>query len=682
MSMHAPMAIGGKEISSTTTTNLPYRHKPEDCSIENTPTSKLSQKTVLHLLNTKCGNSLQYLKQVHGVVLRRGHFQDHYVAGTLVKCYANPQICSLDFALKVFGHVYRPNIFVWNTVLKACLEHDEACKVIYFYHKLVEVSYSRPNKFTYPLLLKACAVEGAAKEGVQVHGHVVKHGLSRDGHIRSAGIQMYASYGYVEEARRLLEEDGDCDTICWNAMIDGYLKCGDVEAAKELFEKMSSKNVGSWNAMVSGFGRCGMVEDARKMFDEMIEKDEISWSAMVDGYIKTGCYKEVLETFNEMQRKKVRPKKFILSSVLAACANLGALDQGRWIHAYARKNSIKLDAVLGTALVDMYAKCGHIDLAWDVFENMKEKEVFSWNAMMGGLAMHGRAEDAIELFFKMLRERVLRPNGITLVCVLNACAHAGWVDKGLNILNSMQKIYGVEPEMEHYGCVVDLLGRAGLLREAEELIASMPMKPNAAVWGALLGACRIHKNVELGERIGKILLEMDPLNSGRYALLSNIYAKAGRWEDVGRLRKLMKGRGIRTTPGISMIDLDGIIHEFKMGDGSHPQVEEIHMMLEKIIEKLQREGYSPNTSQVLFDISEEEKETALKYHSEKLAIAFGLLNTKPGTPIRIIKNLRVCEDCHSATKIISRVYRREIIVRDRVRYHYFKNGVCSCKDFW
>ncbi|XP_021903828.1 pentatricopeptide repeat-containing protein At5g48910-like [Carica papaya] len=204
----------------------------------------------------------------------------------------------------------------------------------------------------------------------------------------------------------------------------------------------------------------------------------------------------------------------------------------------------------------MYAKCGRINLASDVFENMKENELLSWNAMMRELDMHGRAEDAVELFFKIQRERVLRPNGITFVCILNACAHEGWVDKGVKIFNSMQKIYGVEQKMEHYDCVVDLLGKVGLLEKAEELIASMLMKPNAANW--------------------------------------KHYAKDRRWEDVEKLRKLMKGRGIRTTPGINMIDLDDIIHEFKMGDGSHPQVKEIHMMLEKIIEKLQMEGYSPS----------------------------------------------------------------------------------------
>lgn len=479
----------------------------------------------------------------------------------------------------------------------------------------------------------------------------------------------------------MLDGEGDSDIICWNTMVDGYLKCGDVEAAKELFECMPDKNIGSWNAMISGFAKCGMIEEARKLFNEMDKRDEISWSAIIDGYIKGGYYKEALEVFNEMQREDIRPRKFILSSVLAACANVGALDQGRWIHTYVKRNSMRMDAVLGTALVDLYAKCGRLDMAWEVFEKMIEKEVYTWNAMIGGLAMHGRAEDAIGLFSKMQREK-LKPNEITFVGVLNACAHSGMVDEGLAILDSMKNVYGIEPEMEHYGCVVDLLGRAGLLKEAEELISSMPMEPNAAVLGALMGACRIHGHVELGERVGKVLLELEPKNSGRYALLSNIYAKAGRWDDVEKVRRLMKERGIKTTAGSSMIDVGGIVHRFKMADSSHPQKKEIYLMLDRIFERLHMEGYSPKTSQVLFDIKEEEKETTLRYHSEKLAIAFGLLSTEPGTAIRIVNNLRVCDDCHSATKLISEVYNREIIVRDRVRYHHFKNGKCSCKDYW
>ncbi|CAL0300135.1 unnamed protein product [Lupinus luteus] len=661
---------------STTATNFPSGLKPLEFSTEST--SKLSQKKVLDILNKKCFNSLQHLRQVHSIILRTGHFQDHYVSGTLVKCYANPHFNNFALAIKVFDQIPRPNVFVCNIVLKGSLENGEPHEAISCYQKMVLLN-SKPNKFTYPTLFKACAITGSVKEGIQFHSHVVKHGLS-DGHIKSAGIQMYTSFGLVKEARRMLDERGETDVVCWNAMIDGYLKCGEVEEAKDLFGCMPYRNVGSWNTMISGLARCGMIESARTLFNDMEERDEISWSAIIDAYIKQGCFKEALEVFHKMQREKVKPKPYSLPSVLTACANLGALDQGRWIHSYVKRNSFQVNAVLGTALIDMYAKCGRLDMSWEVFEKMRVKEVSTWNAMIGGLSIHGRAEEAIELLKKMQEEK-LKPNDVTFVSVLNACAHAGMVESGVALLNSMNRVYGIEPKMEHFGCVVDLLGRAGLIKEAEKFIESMTVKPNAAIWGALLNACRVHGNVEVGEKVGWILLDMEPRNSGRYALLSNIYAKAGRWDDVTRVRKLMKDRGIKTIPGSSMMNLDGRVHEFKMGDGSHPEMKSIYVMLESIMEKLQIKGYSPNTSIVSFDIEEEEKETALKQHSEKLALAFGLIRTEAGTTLHIVKNLRVCEDCHSAFKLISQIYSREIIMRDRVRYHHFRNGMCSCRDF-
>ncbi|KAK6911664.1 DYW domain [Dillenia turbinata] len=497
---------------STATANLPCHPTQDDLpSAKGTPTSKLPQKAILQLLNTKCTTSIHYLKQTHALIIRTDNFQDNFISGSLVKCYANPHFNCLDIALKVFTQVPQPNMFSWNCLIKGYLENDEP-----------------PNKYTYPTIFNACAHVEAIEVGWKVHAHVVKLGFRADKHIKSAGVQMYASFGLVLDARQMLDEGGDADVICWNAMLDGYLRFGEPE------------------------------------------RDDISWSAMIDACNKEGYFKEALEVFGKMQRDKVVPKRFVLSSVLAACANLGALDQGRWIHSYAKKNFIKLDAVLGTSLVDMGVLL----------------ECHDW-----GLAMNGRAEDATELFFKMRREN-LRPNAITFVCVLNAFAHAGLVDEGLLLFESMKEMYDVEPEVEHYGCVVDLLGRAGLLAEAEELVNLMPMEPNAAVWGALLGA---------------------------------------------------------------------------------PQRGEIYPMVESMIEKLKLEGYVPNTSEVLFDIDEEEKETALCYHSEKLAIAFGLLNTPAGAAIRIVKNLRVCQDCHSATKLISQVYDRQIIANARKnRFHLAK----------
>lgn len=646
-----------------------------------TPNLCYQNPSILNLLNSKCTNSLHNLKQVHALILKTGSFRDHYVAGSLAKCYANPQFCSLTSSLQVFQQVSAPNVFVFNFVIKGCLDNEEPAKAMLLYLEMAN-SGSRPNKYTYPLLLKACTMEKCIAEGLQVHCHVVKFGLNTDKHIISTAIQMYASLGHIEEARNMFQSNGDSDVVCCNAMINGYMKVGEVEAAREVFDRMVEKNVGSWNTMVSGFAKNVMIDEAKKYFDEMPTRDDISWSAMIDGFNKVGYFREAMEVFTRMQEEGVELNRFVLPSVLASCANVGALDQGKWIHAYISRNGILLDEALGTSLIDMYSKGGHIDLAWGVFEKMELEKVFPWNAMIGGFAVHGRAEEAIELFLEMTKSDV-KGNEVTFVALLNACANSGLVDEGLNYFKTMKQIYGVEPMMEHYGCVVNILGKAGFLIEAEDFIKTMPMRANSAVWGALLGACKVHGNVELGERVGEILLELEPESSGHYILLSNIYAKAGKWDKVERLRELMKERGIKTVPGVSMItDTKGDVHMFKVGDSANPHMKDIHLTLDKIIQRIKLHGYVPNTYEVLLDISEEEKETSLVYHSEKIAIAFGIINTESGSTVRIVKNLRMCEDCHSAFELISQIYEREIIVRDRARYHHFKSGQCSCRDFW
>ncbi|XP_073157428.1 pentatricopeptide repeat-containing protein At5g48910-like [Henckelia pumila] len=665
------------------TRTLVHNPPPEVNFKENFSTPNLLHQSpsILNLLNSKCTDSLQNLRQVHAVILKTASFRDHYVAGSLVKCYANPQFRSLTSSLQVFQQVSAPNVFVFNCAIKGCLDNEEPANAILLYLEMVN-SGSRPNKFTYPLLLKACTMVKCIAEGLQLHCHVVKFGLNGDKHVISAAIQMYASLGHIEEARNMYHSNEDSDVVCCNALINGYMKVGKVEAARDLFDKMLEKNVGSWNIMVSGFAKNDMIDEAKKYFDEMPVRDDISWSGMIDGFNKGDRFREAMEVFTQMQEAGVELNRFVLPSVLASCANVCALDQGKWIHAYVRSNNILLDEALGTSLIDMYSKGGCIDLAWDVFEKMEWKEVFPWNAMIGGLAMHGRSQEAIELFSEMTK-RDIKANEVTFVALLNACANSGLVDEGLNYFKTMKQIYHVEPMMEHYGCVVNILGKAGFLVEAEDFIKTMPMKANGAVWGALLGACKVHGNVELGESVGEILLELEPESSGRYTLLSNIYAKAGKWDKVERLRGLMKERGVRTVPGMSMItDIKGDVHMFKVGDYSNLRMKDINLMLDKIIQRIKLHGYVPHTSEVLLDISEEEKETSLVYHSEKIAVAFGIMNTKLGSTVRILKNLRICEDCHSAFKIISLIYEREIIVRDRARYHHFVGGQCSCRDFW
>lgn len=466
-----------------------------------------------------------------------------------------------------------------------------------------------------------------------------------------------------------------------NFLVHMYASCGDIGLAELAFNGIEECDDASVNMMLGGFLKCGCFGDARQLFDEMSERDGIAWSVMINGLVQRSRFKEGLEFFRRMLEEKVEPNESVLVNVLNACAHLGAMEQGMWVERYLKGKSIRLSVRVGTALVDMYLKCGCVEKAYEIFARMEEKNVLAWTAMIGGLAINGRGKEALQLFSQMEMEGV-SPNDVTFVGVLNACSHAGLVDDGVKYFSSMTEAYGIEPNVQHYCCLVDLYGRCGMLDQAEEVIKKMPMKPNSAVWGALFNSCRIHGHSLLGEVVGKKLIELESNNSGRYVLLSNIYAANGRWEDVAELRRVMKERGVTKLPGSSFIDLKGHVYEFIAGDNVHPQSKEIYVMLSEMMKKLMLAGYKANTDQALLGIDEEEKETAVSYHSEKLALAFGLINTEPGTTIRITKNLRVCSDCHTATKMLSKIYDRVFVVRDRGRFHHFKDGICSCNDFW
>lgn len=402
---------------------------------------------------------------------------------------------------------------------------------------------------------------------------------------------------------------------------------------------------------------------------------------MVSGCVGCGKSKEALEAFARMQGEGFEPEDRTLVSVLAACAHLGALEQGKWVHGYLRGKGRRVTVFLGTALVDMYAKCGEVELGLRVFREMPERNLLVWTTAIKGLAMHGRGAEALRMFGEMERCGFV-PDDIAFIGALCACTHAGLVDQGRQLFDSMSRGYGIEPKVEHYGCMVDLLARNGLLDEARDLIDSMPMEADALIWGALMAGCRFHKNVELAEHVVKHLIRLEPDCSGVYVLLANIYAVTGRHDDARSVRALMKQKGVEKTPGCSLIEINGIVHQFLVGDTSHPMIEDILARWDDIENRIRVEGYVPDRREVLQDIDEEEKDDALARHSEKLAIAFGLISTEPGVSIRIVKNLRVCGDCHHVTKLISKVYDREIVVRDRTRFHLFRGGSCSCKDYW
>ncbi|XP_057964735.1 pentatricopeptide repeat-containing protein At5g48910 [Malania oleifera] len=614
---------------------------------------------------TRC-RTLTDLKQVHAAMIKTARIHDPLAAAELLRFCALSDHRDLDYACMLFHCMQEPNCFSYNTIIRSLSESEAPFESLILFSQMFRDEFVVPNRFTVPSVLKACAREGRLREGKQVHGSVLKFGFANDEFVVSNLLRMYVMCGVMKDAHVLFcrrincaENDIDVmkdkrrqegDVVLWNVMIDGHVRLGDLSNARELFEKMPQRSVVSWNGIISG-------------------------------YAQNGFFKEAIEVFREMQMADVSPNYVTLVSILPGISRLGALDLGKWVHLYAEKNKIEIDDVLGSALVDMYCKCGSVEKALQVFEMLPKRNAITWGAIISGLAMHGRAKDALDHFSKMEQARVM-PSDVTFLGVLSACSHAGLVDEGRSYFNHMVRVVGLRPRIEHYGCMVDLLGRAGLLDEAEELILNMPFKADDVIWKALLGACKMHGNLEMGKRAAEALMKMAPNDSGSYVALSNMYASSGNWEGVAEVRLLMKEMDIKKDPGCSWIELDGVIHEFLVEDAFHPRSKEIHSMLEEISNQLRLAGHRQDTTQVLLNMDEHYKADALYYHSEKIAIAFGLISTSPHTPLRIVKNLRICDDCHSSIKLISNIYKRKIVVRDRKRFHHFQDGYCSCLDYW
>ncbi|KAJ4714356.1 Pentatricopeptide repeat [Melia azedarach] len=601
----------------------------------------------LYLLN-RCSN-MDELKQIHAQMFKQGLAADIIPVSRILAFCTTPISGNLAYAQMVFDRISRPNTFMWNTMVRGYTDSDTPEQALLLYQQMLS-SAVQHNAYTFPFLLKACSSLSALEETQQIHAQIIKLGFGSEVFATNSLLHVYAVSGSIKSAHILFDRIPQRDIVSWNSMIDGYAKCGEMEMAYEMFKNMKEKNV-------------------------------ISWTTMISGYVGTGMNKEALNLFHKMQIAGVKPDSVALVSTISACAQLGALDQGRWIHTYLKKIGIRIDPILGCALIDMYAKCGDMEEALEVFRRTEKKGVSAWTAIIFGFAIHGHGKEALNWFLAMQKAGI-KPNLITFTAILTACSYAGLVDEGKSWFESMGRKYNLKPRVEHYGCMVDLLGRAGLLKEAKELIDTMPVRPNSVIWGALLKACQIHRNLELGKQIGKILIEADTDHGGRYIHLASIYAMAREWDQVVEVRKQMTDQGVSKLPGRSSISLNGVVHEFLAGDRSHPEMNKIIHSWDQIAERLKHEGYKPELKDLLLDLEDDEKETAINQHSEKLAIAFGLIRAEPSATIRIIKNLRVCEDCHTVMKLISKIYDREIVMRDRARFHLFKNGRCTCEDYW
>ncbi|KAJ4969322.1 hypothetical protein NE237_016023 [Protea cynaroides] len=561
-------------------------------------TKTVEQKTMSFLQDS---TKINHLLQIHAFILKSSLDTNKFILAKFLRrlfsCSSN-----LQYARSLFDPIPSPDAFIWNTMIRAYLiaQNPEESVSLFLQMRLRGVAI---DSFTLSLVAQACGRYNDTRTGLTVHTQVFKIGFDSDLFVQTALVEMYARFGDAEIARKVFDEITNPDLVSYNVLLAEYVRGGEFDLACELFDKMPDKDLVSWNTMIHGYAVHGDVGAARQLFDQISEKDLVSWSSIITAYAQNKQSSEALRLFHEMQLAHVKPDGMTMVSVLSACGDVGALGMGKMVHEYIERNGIDINVKLGTSLVDMYAKCGDIENSLQVFYRMDGRDVLIWNVMIIGLANHGLVEAALDYFLKMIEEGI-KPNDVTFVGVLSACSHAGLTCRGQMYFTSMSDVYGVIPKVEHYGCMVDILGRAGYLNEARELIRSMPFAPDAIVWRALLGACRIHKNVELAEEAIVNLLELEPHVDGNYVLLSNIYSQAKRWDEVVKFRRMMKEKRIHKIPGSSSIEVDNIVHEFVAGDKSHPKSEEIYAILKEMIDQLNHVGYKPLTSLVLQDVDD------------------------------------------------------------------------------
>lgn len=589
-------------------------------------------------------------KEIHEDAVRFGYLSDLTLGNALINMYGKCKCC--DGAQSVFNELPVKDVISWTSLLSSYVNCGFLGEALQAFCKM-GLNGLRPNAVTLSSILPACSEMKCLNLGRQIHGYAVKDGFGENAFVTSALVDMYASCSCLADAQLVFDNMLVRDIVSWNVIVSAYFLNGESERALSRFGKMRKQGV-------------------------PLNYD--SWNTVIGGCVQHGENTLALELLVQMQDEGFKPNHITITSALPACSNLESLRKGKEIHAYIFRNKIFTDITTTTALVYMYAKCGELELSSQIFNIMPRKDAVAWNTIIIANAMHGRGEEALLLFRNMLISGV-KPNSITFTGVLSGCSHSKLVDEGLQVFHSMRS-HLIEPDADHYSSLVDILSRAGCLDEAYGYIQRMPMKPTAGAWGALLGGCRVYKNVDLARIAAKHLFEIEPDNPGNYVLLSNIFVEGKLWNEASMYRKIMEQKQISKPPGCSWIQVKNKVHTFIAGDKSNEQSEKISKFLMDISNKVRLAGYLPNTDFVLQDLDQEEKEEVLCSHSEKLAVAFGLLNLKGESSIRVFKNLRICGDCHNFIKFAAKVVGIQIIVRDSLRFHHFKEGLCSCRDFW
>ncbi|CAH9072022.1 unnamed protein product [Cuscuta epithymum] len=579
-------------------------------------------------------------------------------------------------ARKLFDMVPDKNVITWTAMVTGYSRKKDLVSARSFFNQMPE-----RNVISWNAMLSGYAQNGCTEEATRLFTEMINAGISPDETTLVTVISSCSSQGIPSLADglvRMIEEKGiHLNCFVKTALLDMHAKCGNLEMARKIFDEMGSyRNSVTWNAMISAYARDGNLDSAKELFDRMPVRDIVSWNSIIAAFAQNGQSKIAIDLFKEMIEKELVPDEVTMLSVISACGHLGALEFGKEVVNFLMKDQIKLNISGYNSLIFMYSKCGSMNDAKRIFQSMECRDVVSYNALVTGFAAYGKGVEAVDLLWRMEAENI-KPDRITYMGVLTACSHAGLIDEGQRIFESIKA-----PAVDHYACMVDLLARNGKLDDAKGLIERMPLQPHAGIYGALLNASRIHKRIDHAEFAAGKLFEMEPENDGNYILLSNLYASVRRWEDVERIRGLMRKEGISKTTGWSWVEHGGKMHKFIVGDQFHEKSDHIYRVLREMEKKMRVAGYIADKSCVLRDIEEEEKEEMVGSHSEKLAVAFAVLVSEPGSVIRVVKNLRICRDCHTSMKIISKLEKREIIVRDNNRFHCFNNGLCSCKDYW
>ncbi|KAM7262327.1 hypothetical protein ACFE04_021404 [Oxalis oulophora] len=623
-------------------------------------------------------------------------------------------------ARNLFDELPHKHIVAWNSIIAEYMRRKRYKQGLEIYRNMISDGVY-PDEYTFSSVFKAFSHVGNQREGWRAHGLSVVLGLEVSNvFVGSALVDMYSKFGKMRDARLVAERVEDKDVVLYTTLIVGYSQCGEDGQALRVFGEMIGEGIqANEYTFASVFISCGNVDEIRtgelihglsiksgfesavnsqtslltmysrfrnvdgslRIFKDIANPNQVTWTALIVGLAQNGKEEVALTKFRQMIRDSVIPNSFTLSGVLRACSSLAMLEEGNQVHTIIIKFGLNTDRYSGAALIDLYGKCGSTEMARLVFESLSEIDVISINTMIYCYAQNGFGHEAIELFNR-IKSLGLYPNDVTFLSVLLACNNAGLVEEGCKYFSSIKDHHNIELTNEHYACMVDLLGRCGRLEEAEDILKQVKY-PDIVLWRTLLSSCRKHGNVDMAERILTKVQELTSCDEGTHILLSNLYASKGKWSQVVKMKSSIREMAFKKNPAMSWVDVDREVHTFMAGDWSHPNSAEILETLEILIEKVRNLGYIPDTTFVLQDLDEERKAKSLYYHSEKLAIAFSLWKTngKP-TPIRILKNLRVCGDCHNWIKLVSKAVGRGIIVRDAKRFHHFKNGSCSCGDYW